>query len=268
LVREYVLAATAEEAARLIGEDPAAVVMGGGTTVMPRATAGELAAERVVGLHGAGLEYVRREGGVTRIGAMTRLQAIAELDELPTLAAAARAIGGWALRNSGTIGGNLLVAPPYGDLVPVLLALDAEIRLVGSGGERTVSLAERRDGAVGDGSEILVEIVVPDIRGAATFQRCARRAANTPAVVSVAARVVKDGDAVTEARLALGGVGPQAVRVTVAEELLVRDPEAITAAAEAAVAATDPVDDAVASAWYRRRMTAVYVRRALGEVLA
>jgi CO/xanthine dehydrogenase FAD-binding subunit len=263
LVREYVLAATAEEAARLIGEDPAAVVMGGGTTVMPRATAGELAAERVVGLHGAGLEYVRREGAVTRIGAMTRLQAIAELDELPPLAAAAHAIGGWALRNSGTVGGNLFVAPPYGDLVPVLLALDAEIRVVGAGGERTVPLFE---GGVRAG-EILVEIVIPEIRGAATFQRCARRAANTPAVVSVAARLVKDGDAVAEARLALGGVGPQAVRVTAAEDLLVQDPEAIAAATEAAVTATDPVDDAVASAWYRRRMTAVYVRRALQEVL-
>jgi aerobic carbon-monoxide dehydrogenase medium subunit len=77
----------------------------------------------------------------------------------------------------------------------------------------------------------------------------ARRAANSPAVVSVA---------VSGGRVALGGVAPHPVRSHGAEAA--SDPAAAGAAAAAEV---DPPTDAVASAWYRRRMTELFVRRAL-----
>ena len=82
-VREYVLATSAEGAARLAGE-PGTVLMGGGTLLMPQATAGTLGAERVVGLHAAGLDYVQRNGA-TAIGAMSPLATLATLDDLPAL---------------------------------------------------------------------------------------------------------------------------------------------------------------------------------------
>ena len=92
-MREYVLASTPDEAVRLIAEDPTAIVMGGGTTIVPRATVGELNDRRVIGLARAGLDQVDRNGALT-LGAMTPLQAVAELDDVPALAAAARSIGG------------------------------------------------------------------------------------------------------------------------------------------------------------------------------
>ena len=49
---------------------------------------------------------------------------------------AARAVGGWAIRNMGTVGGNIFAPPPAGDVAVALLALDAAVKLVGSGGER------------------------------------------------------------------------------------------------------------------------------------
>ena len=137
-VREYVLATSAEEAAGLAGE-PGTVLMGGGTLLMPRATAGTLGAERVVGLHAAGLDYVQRNGA-TAIGAMSPLATLATLADLPALRSAAGGVGGWALRNTATLGGNLHAAAPYGDLAPVLLALDATVRLVAAEGERTAAL--------------------------------------------------------------------------------------------------------------------------------
>jgi CO/xanthine dehydrogenase FAD-binding subunit len=266
LVTEYALPATPEEAAQLVAEDPAAIVMGGGTTVMPRVVMGELGGRRVIGLARAGLDYVRRNGA-TRLGAMAPLSAAAELDQVPVLAAAARSIGSWALRTTATVGGNLLVAGPYGDLAPAFLALDAQIGVAGANGERRVALAEAlEDGGVLGPGELLTEVVLPATDGATSFQRCARRAAGAPAVVTVAARVRREGDAVAEARIAIGAVGGRATRATEAEKALVGsagDAGAVDEAVAAAVAATDPADDSVASAWYRRRMTELHVRRAL-----
>jgi len=266
-VREYVLATSAEGAASLVGE-PGTVLMGGGTLLMPQATAGTLGVERVVGLHGAGLDYVR-QNGATAIGAMCPLATLATLDDLPALRSAAGGVGGWALRNTATLGGNLHAAAPYGDLAPVLLALDATVRLVGASGERTLALADWLTEG-GDRAEVLAEVVVPPQRGVTAHRRHARRAANSPAVASAAVRLVIEDGAVTEARVALGAVAPHAMRAAAAEERLTGGPAdagAIAEAAEAAAAAAAPVDDPVASAWYRRRMTAVCVRHAVESAL-
>lgn len=266
MVSEYVRATSVEEAARLSAQDPAATVMGGGTTLMPRFRLGDFAGERVIGLSGAGLDYVRDEDG-TAIGAMTPLGDLAGLERLPIVASAARSIGGWALRTTATIGGNLFVDPPYGDLAPALLAVDAELVIQAAAGTRRVSLADAltEDQPLGAG-EILAEVVVPPTRGATAHRRIARRAANSPAVVAVGARVHYEGDEIAEARVALGAVAPRAFRATAAEEALLGsagDEAAIEAAAVAAAEAAEPADDPVASAWYRRRMTAVGVTHAL-----
>ena len=267
-VREYVLATSAEEAARLVGQ-PGTALMGGGTLLMPRATDGTLGAERVVGLHAAGLDYVRRNGA-TAIGAMSPLATLATLDHLPALGSAARGVGGWALRNTATLGGNLHAAAPYGDLAPVLLALDATVRLVGTSGERTLALADWLSEEGDHRAEVLAEVVVPPARGVTAHRRLARRAANSPAVAGAAVRLVIEDGAVAEARVALGAVAPRALRAAAAEKRLTgapADAAAIAEAAEAAAAAASPVDDPVASAWYRRRMTAVCVRQALESAL-
>jgi CO/xanthine dehydrogenase FAD-binding subunit len=267
-VREYVLATSAEEAASLAGE-PGTVLMGGGTLLMPQATAGALGAERVVGLHAAGLDYVRRNGA-TAIGAMSPLATLATLDDLPALRSAAREVGGWALRSMATLGGNLYAASPYGDLAPVLLALDATVRLVGPDGERTPALADWLTEEGDRRPEVLAEVVVPPPRGVTAHRRHARRAANSPAVASAAVRLLIEDGAVTEARVAIGAVAARALRVAAAEERLTgapADAAAMAEAADAAAAAASPVDDPVASAWYRHRMTAVCVRQALETAL-
>jgi CO/xanthine dehydrogenase FAD-binding subunit len=242
MITEYLLPGSAEEAAAELGAEVA--VMGGGTTVMPAVHAGTLDASRVVGLARAGLAGIERDGGRTTIGAMTPLAAVAGLDG--AVGAAARAVGGPALRNMATVGGNLVVGAPYGDLGVVLLALDAVVDL----GDRTVAIddfwSEFRPGV-----DIVRSAEFND-DPAAVYVRWARRAANSPAVVSVA---------VAGGRVAVGGVGEHPVRSAGAEAHL-SDPGA---AGEAAAAEVDPPTDGIASSWYRKRMTAVFVRRALEE---
>jgi CO/xanthine dehydrogenase FAD-binding subunit len=239
MITEYLLPDSAEKAVAELA--PGAAVMGGGTTVMPAVHAGALDATRVVGLARAGLDTIERHDGRTVLGAMVPLAAVASLDG--AVGAAARAVGGPALRNMATVGGNLLAGAPYGDVGVPLLALGAEVRLSG----RTVPIEELWS-SFRPGEEIVVSVAFDD-DPASVFERWARRAANSPAVVSVA---------VSRGRVALGGVAPHPVRSPAAEAAA--DPWAAGAAAAEEV---DPPTDALASAWYRRRMTALFVRRAL-----
>jgi aerobic carbon-monoxide dehydrogenase medium subunit len=244
VVTEYLLPGSADEAAAQLAGG--AALMAGGTTVMPRVLAGSLAETRVVGLARAGLDGVRRENGRIVIGACTTLSAVAAIEGTPALAAAAAAVGGPALRNMATIGGNLLAGAPYGDVGVALLALGAEVDL----GGRTAAIddfwEEFRPGVD------IVRSVSFNADPAAVFVRWARRAANSPAVVCVA---------VAGGRVAVGGVGEHPVRSAGAEAHL-DDPGA---AGEAAAAEVDPPTDGIASSWYRKRMTEVFVRRALEE---
>jgi CO/xanthine dehydrogenase FAD-binding subunit len=223
MITQYLLPDSADAA---VAELQDAVVMAGGTTVMPAAHAGSLDATRVIGLARAGLAGVTRSGSRVTVGATTPLAA---LDG--ALAAAARSVGGPALRNMATIGGNLVIG---GDVATALLALDAEVAL----SSRTVPVAEFWS-SFRPGEEIVLSVSFED-DPAIVFLRHARRAANSRAVVA---------GAVSRGRVALGGVAPHPV-------LSVADPA--RAAAE-----IDPPTDAIASAWYRRRMTELFVRRAL-----
>jgi CO/xanthine dehydrogenase FAD-binding subunit len=234
VIAAYVLPDDAEAAAAEAAAG--AAVLAGGTVLLPRG----VAAERVVGLARAGLDGIERRDGRTVLGATATLAAVARLDGV--VGEAAGAVGGPALRNMATVGGNLLAGAPYGDLGVPLLALGATVDL----GGRELPLDELWI-ELGPG-ELIRAVAYDD--APAVYLRWARRAANSPAVVAVA---------VSGGRVALGGVAPHPVRSPAAEAHL-DDPEA---AGDAAAAAIDPPSDAIASAWYRRRMTRLFVRRAL-----
>jgi aerobic carbon-monoxide dehydrogenase medium subunit len=237
VIAQYLLPESADAAAAALGEGGA--VMAGGTVLLPRG----VEAERVVGLARAGMDAIERRDGRIVLGATATLAAVARLDGIVGQAAAA--VGGPALRNMATVGGNLLAGAPYGDLGVPLLALGAEVDLV----RRRVALADLWD-SFRPGEELIRSVSFEDAPG--VYLRWARRAANSPAVVAVA---------VSGGRVALGGVAPHPVRSPAAEAHL-DDPEA---AGEAAAAEIDPPTDAIASAWYRRRMTRLFVRRALEQ---
>jgi len=248
------------------------LVIAGGTVAMPLVNEGISLPDQVMGLRQAGLDAIRREGDELHIGATTTLTALAGQSHSPLLAEAARLSASWAVRNMGTVGGNLFTPPPGGDVATALLALDARVIAANVRGSREIPLESFFTGFLTNAlapDELVTEIVVPLDPGATNFVKFGRRQANTPSVVTVALNLHLADGSVAQARIALGAVGPHPLRARHAEGLLKGtrlDQQMAEAAAAAAAEECEPFDDAVASAWYRRRMVGLFVRRALTGV--
>ena len=237
---------SAEEAATAFGDGSGITVLAGGTLVVPAIKLGRLRPERTLFLGRAGLGGIERTNGTVKIGATTPVAALVDGAPEP-LATFARHVGDHEIRGQATIGGNLCApsggTTPVGDLQAPLLALDARVRSVGAGGERTDSIDDFLAGGP-DGRLVLeIEVDVPKRAAAAAVRR---PHAHAYSVLAVAAAETADG-----VRIAILGAGPRAVRV---------------ASAEQALADVDPQDDALASAWYRRQVLPGLVERALEEL--
>jgi CO/xanthine dehydrogenase FAD-binding subunit len=274
-VKAYLLPRSLPEALGLLEQHGLdLLVMAGGTVAMPLINDGISLPSAVMGLRLAGLDGIERANGRLRIGATTTLTQLLNQDVVPALREAARSTASWSIRNMGTVGGNLFTPPPGGDVAVALLALDASVTLASSRSSRVVSLGDFYTGFMTNelaADELLTELWVPVSTRPTAYVKFGRKHANTPAVVTVAATVAWDGNRIADARIALGAVGPHPVRAREAERVLVGTDlgaEAIAAARAAAAQACEPVTDAVATDWYRRRMVDVFVGRALEQLAA
>jgi CO/xanthine dehydrogenase FAD-binding subunit len=274
-VQSYFLPTSVPEALGLLGaHGPELLVIAGGTITMPAINEGTLLPTKVMGLRRAGLDRVERAGDELHLGSTVTLGRVAALEDVPLLRSAALRTGAWAVRNMATVGGNLFTPSPGGDVATALLALDAQAVITGPAGARAVPLAQFWTGfmaTVVGRDELLTSITVPLAPRPEAFVKFGRRHANTLSVVTVAVRATLDEGVVREPRVALGAAGPHPFRSARAEAALDGrrlDDAAIADAAAAAESDSEPFTDAVASADYRRRMTGVFVRRALGELAA
>jgi CO/xanthine dehydrogenase FAD-binding subunit len=272
-VANYYLPDSVPEALGLLEtHGPELLVIAGGTVAMPLINEGISLPREVMGLRRAGLDRVERVGAELHIGATATLTRLTEQDSVPMLRQAAGRTASWAIRNMGTVGGNLFTPPPGGDIATALLALGARVVVTSTSVTRVVPLSAFYTGFLTNqlaADELVTSIVVPVEPGRATFMKFGRKHANTPAVVTVAVHLAMDGGTVTAARIALGAAGPHPIRVRRAEAAITGTNLGEAAIAEAAaVAAADcePFTDAVASDWYRRRMVEVFVGRALAEL--
>jgi len=265
-VASYFRPASVREALSLLVEHgPELLVIAGGTIAMPLINEGISLPREVMGLRHAGLDTYERSASEVRIGATLPLTRLTEQDDLPLLRAAARRTASWSIRNMATVGGNLFAPPPAGDVATALLALDARVTISGRNGERELALADLWTGFMTTAlaaDELLTAITVPLRDEPSAFLKFGRKEANTPAIVSVAVA----GD-----RIALGAVDVHPIRARKAEAALAggpRDEAAIAAAAEAAADECEPLADALASEWYRRRMVRIFVERVLRDQAA
>jgi len=231
------------------------------------------------------LAYIR-ENPHTRgigIGALTTVREIetsrlfedARFRVYSILADVAKEIGYVTTRNLATIGGNICNAVPSADFPPVLIAMDAEARIVGPNGERILPLegffVQARK-TIMRSDELLTEIQVPrqpPLTGVA-FSKLGRLRVDI-ALVNVAARVTLGPDeSCKDARIVLGAVAPTPIRAKRAENLLkdrtVGD-DIIEEAAQAASEETKPISDVRASAEYRRMMSKVLTTHVLKQAL-
>jgi CO/xanthine dehydrogenase FAD-binding subunit len=245
-------------------------VIAGGTLMMPQINDGLFFPKMVMGLRRAGMDGVAVNGTAV-IGATATMTRMEGLSGYPILQQAAHSIGGWAVRNMATVGGNLFNQPPYGDFCVALLALDAQVKIQSAGSERVVSVNDFLSGGLAlEAGELITEIHVPKPTGLTAFRKFGRRQANAATIITVAAHLDLADGQVSKARIALGGADRTSKRSPAAEELLINtplSPSIIAAAAKAAAGASNPVTDAVASAWYRRQMIEVQLKRTLSELL-
>jgi CO/xanthine dehydrogenase FAD-binding subunit len=247
----------------------APLLMAGGTTIMPLINSGDHYAETLISLSGLGLSKIAvSKKGIVSIGAAATISSLAKVKELQFLWRAIEHFASPTLRNMATVGGNLFVAQPYGDFSVCLIALGATATLSSGKAKRKLSVEDVVQKGVKRG-EIVTKVSFPlPAPGTFRFIKAARRTLNTPAMITVASVILlpaKKGG-MSGCRVALGGVVPFSARAKSVEKYLEGKSftaDVIAAAAEAAVKDIRPADDAFASAWYRTRITPVYVRRAL-----
>ena len=260
------------EAAGLIARHGgAAAVLAGGTSLLRETRPSD--AGYLVAVDRLGLVGVEARDGGWSIGAATTLGELRVAVPVPVLQAATLEVGGPAVQNMATVGGNLFARAPFGDLAPALLALGARLAFASADGE-TVQPIEAFYDAWSDGAPprwgLLTRIELDAPSGQAAYRKCARRRYASPSVVTVAARVERDGDGrVSAARIALSGASATPFRCAEAEAAVIGsglDEAALAAAAAAAEGAVSPATDPVATAWYRRRMAGVFVRRVLAAL--
>jgi CO/xanthine dehydrogenase FAD-binding subunit len=249
-----------QDAVEAFGDGREVTVFAGGTILMPELMLGRLRPTRALLLANAGLDTLTKTDGTTTIGATVPVAWLAEEAPEP-LAAFARSVGDYEIRGQATLGGNLCAPPglesPRGDLQAPLLALGARVRSVGSGGERVDSVDDFLEGAGAGRLALDVEIDDPK---RASAQRLGRPHAHAYTILAVACAETADG-----IRVAVQGAGATARRCPSVEQALAGG----ASFADAAVKCLDdvePQDDALASAWYRRRTLPLLVERALTEL--
>ena len=277
---EYIAPSSLDEAIRFLNEHRgAAKILAGGTDLTVRMKERIVTPEYVVDLKRIpglkGISSAETDG--LRIGALTAMPDVAYAEEVgrrfPMLAEGAGSIGSVQVRNRATIGGNLCNAAPCADTAPPLLCLGAAAKIAGPEGERTVPFDEFFVGpgeTVLSEAEILTEIQIPSPlpRAGGAYTRHTTRRAMDIAVVGVGAAVTLGAeDGVCEdVRIVLGSAAPVPLRARNAEASLqgkVLTDELVREAGEIAAEEARPIDDVRGSAWFRKEIVKVLVRRML-----
>ncbi|MEM0921728.1 MAG: FAD binding domain-containing protein [Pseudomonadota bacterium] len=257
---EVVTTATLAEAAAAMG--PGARFLGGGTLVMRAANEGDPTLRRIV-RSTERLDRIQTEGNRIRIGAGVTMSGLLAARETAFLAPAARAVGGPQVRNQATVGGNLHAPHPYGDLTVALLALDGIVHL--SNGQDMALEPYLAARAHPPGLVAAVSVTQP-MGEAFRFRKVSRIKPKGVSVLSMAAHLSRSAGRLSGVRIAYGAMGPAPVRAAAVERALEGADLSATGIASALAQATvglEPPDDALASAWYRREVAPVHLRRLL-----
>ena len=277
----YYRAGSVAEVGRLLRKHPGAKLLAGGHSLIPLLKLRLAAPPALIDIGRLDeLKGISVADGQVRIGALTTHAQLASSSELaghaPALAEAASLIGDPAVRNRGTIGGNVAHADPASDLPTVLRALDASISVTTDTGERSIPAGDFFEGmmttALGE-HDLVTAIAVPSAaNGQGQAYEKFSHPASRYAVVGAAATVVLKGGRVERVAVTLGGLVPAATRAGSVEQALAgKEPSAEAIATAAAAVSADLGDDLIgdiyASAAYRRAMAPVCVKRALTAAL-
>lgn len=280
---EHFAPKTLKEALTLLGKygDDCKVICGG-QSLLILMRQGLVAPKYVIDIKGVSeLNYIKSDAkGGLQIGATTTHRAIEKSplmrNGFAVLAEMESRLASIQTRNWGTIGGNLCHADPAGDPAPVLIALNATLKMASSKGERTMPVEEFSldyfETALGE-DELLTGIVIPPPpANTGTAYTKFNIIESDLATVGVAVSITLGAGGICQnVRIALGAAAPTAIRAKKAEALLkgkkITD-ALLVQAGEVASTEADPISDISASEEYRRELVKILVQRMGKEALA
>ena len=275
----YARVASVDDALALLAtHGDAAKILSGGQSLMPALNLRLSAPDWIVDIGGiAALKGIRVSGGALTIGALTRHCDILNSPEIkthaPLLVDAMAYVAHAAIRNRGTIGGNLAHADPASEMPACMMSLNATIVVQGPGGERRIAADDFFTGIYETAlapDELLIAVEIPAAAENAThyFHEHARRKGDY-AIVGLAASAVIDGDRFSDLRLGFFAVGDRPVLAKAASHLIKKPvmADALADADAALDAELQPQDDQQASSAMRRHLARQLMAACVAKLL-
>ncbi len=277
---DYRRASSVEEALALLeqaGEESR--LLAGGHSLLPMMKLRLAAPEALIDINDlTELDYLRLDGDVLAIGALTRHETLLEspllAEHYRIFGEAERVIADPLVRNRGTIGGSLCQADPAEDLSAVCCALRADATIRSSSGTRTLPVRELDVGpyeTVVQPAEILTEVRVPVRPGSGSAYAKVHRRMGDWAIAAAGAFVRLDGDSIVDAGIGLAALGAPGMTCPDAEQALIggpASPEAFDVAARTVADSVDPPTDQRGPADYKRHLAGELTRRVLARASA
>lgn len=267
---EYFAPKTLEEALDLLYEhkDKNTKILAGGTDLLVKMKTTGLDVDYLINIKEIPeLNFIDTSYGL-KIGAAVPLSHIERIEKVqeryPALYEGIKSMAAIAVRNMGTIAGNICNASPAGDTIPSLIAYGAKLKLVSKGGEREVLVEDFITG-VGETvikkDELVSQIIIPEINknSGSAFSKKSRVKADI-AKINLAVWLEREGRICKDCRIVLGSVFIKAVRAKKAEGLLrgqVVSNDLMTKAAEKVKEEIKPIDDVRSTAEYRTDLAQV-----------
>ncbi len=249
-----------------------ALLMSGGTDIVPLLKRGKLISRYIIGLNKISeLDYLQIEGGQLKIGALTKVAAIEKSDIIKrkcfSLFESAKVFATPQIRNMATIGGNICRSSPSADLVCALISFDSKVKLVGESSERTILLEDFFTGAGTNvlDREVLTEIIIPlsEKPFGCAFQKITRTSSDI-AKINCAVKINMINERCDDIRIVLGAVASKPIRGRSAENAIKGErltDEVLKKAGEMACKDILPINDIRSTAVCRTGIAEVLVKK-------
>ena len=273
---EYFAPKTLEEVLDLLYryKDKNTKILAGGTDLLVKMKTIDLKVDYLINIKDISeLNFINTDEGL-KIGASVPLSHIEKIEKVktkyPALYEGIKSMAAIAIRNMGTIPGNICNASPAGDTVPPLIVCGAEVKLVSRRGERTVLVEDFITG-VGEtiikAGELVTQVNIPEINknSGSAFSKKSRVKADI-AKINLAIWLEREGNLCKDCKIVLGSVFTKVVRAKKAEDLLkgqAVNTDLIIEIAKKASEEIKAIDDVRSTAEYRTDIAKVMVEDTL-----
>lgn len=269
---EYLAPKTLNEALSLLEKykDKSTRILAGGTDLLVKMKTTDLKTDYLINIKNIPeLNFIDTADGL-KIGAAVSLSHIERIGKVkeryPALYEGIKSMAAIAVRNMGTIAGNICNASPAADTVPSLIAYSAEVKLISKRGERTVSVEDFITGVgktVIAADEIITQVNIPEIKKGtgSAFSKKGRVKADI-AKINLAVYLERENNICKDCKIVLGSVAVKAIRAKEAEDLLKGQTVSASLIEKIAKKASEeikPIDDIRSSVEYRTEIARVMV---------